>query len=677
MARSSRAVLLFGWVLGLVGCVDTREPTALAPLGPDYTIADAATGWNPAFYWLPPIVPPFVPSGVFDGSRAPLVRICAWSSGSCQSQIAEYSLSTGTGGERVTVDPVAEHYQVMWRTGSSAIQPLTVGGVYRILVFLDGREAGFADALIVARPRDRGSVDETKYVPVVRGSNFKIKFRIEIRTQLLDLHIDRKGDGALGQGEDPTTYAVTVTNDPSGTMTAFYTDGITQGLFIGERRLARANPVVRMVYSDVDYFAVWAGRQNPDNSIEGAWFDAAGQTGDFRLVGQGETVTRSTDAGTLSIPSTYMATSAAELDGDWTLDFDRTYDGVYVPEPGGTNPLAFTASSATELSAVYTDGNSGSYEGALYTARYTSVITLLFTNTDYFAAFAGAMTDPNTIVGVYFDAEGYSGDFVLTRLLPDLTPTDIAGPSTAVAGQASAVTVAVGNIGAGWVSGGWGGEIRLSADGWCESSAVDPYALVYTEPTALAAGANTSASWTATIPATITPGTYHWCVIVDWDPATGRIQELNEGNNTLVGNEVTISGLPDLAPTEVLGPSTGLAGQAVSVAVGVQNIGTVGVSGGWGGEIRLSADGWCESSAVDPDALVYTETTALAVGASTTATRTATIPATITPGTYHWCVIVDWDPATGRIQELNEGNNTLVGNVITISSSASLQTRRG
>jgi hypothetical protein len=415
MARSLRAALTVGCLLVFTGCVDGREPTALAPGGPDYTIADAATGWNPAFYWLPPIVPPFAPSGVFDPSRAPVVRICAWSNGQCQAQIAEYTLTSGTGGETVTVDPAAEHYQVMWRTGSSPFQSLAVDGVYRITVSLDGHEIGFADAFIVARPRDRGGVDATQYVPVVRGSNFKIKFRIEVQTQLLDLHFDRKGDGPLGVGEVPTMYRLTVTNDPSGAMSAFYTDGVTAGTFVGERRFARLNPVVRMVYSDVDFYAVWAGRQNVDNSIEGGWFDAAGQTGDFRLVEQGQTVSRSADDGTRNIPSFYQAAGAAELNGGWILTFDRLYDGVYVPEPGGRNTLQFTANGGEGLAGVYTDGGSGTFEGSLHTARFTSIISLLFTNTDDYASFAGAMVDSDHIIGVYFDAEGYSGDFVLTR----------------------------------------------------------------------------------------------------------------------------------------------------------------------------------------------------------------------------------------------------------------------
>jgi hypothetical protein len=252
--------------------------------------------------------------------------------------------------------------------------------------------------------------------------------------------------------------------------------------------------------------------------------------------------------------------------------------------------------------------------------------------------------------------------------LPDLTPTAVAGPTTGQAGQTAQVTATAQNVGLGAAPGGWLGEIRLSLDQVCVSSAVDPDALVYTEAAALSAGASTTSTRTATIPASITPGTYFWCVILD--PAGGTVPESNENNNTKMGNQVMITAppppLPDLTPTAVAGPATGQAGQTAQVTVTAQNIGTGMAPGGWLGEIRLSLDQVCVSSAVDPDALVYTEATALTSGASTTATRTATIPASITPGTYFWCVILD--PAGGTLTESNESNNTWIGNQITITA---------
>jgi YVTN family beta-propeller protein len=124
--------------------------------------------------------------------------------------------------------------------------------------------------------------------------------------------------------------------------------------------------------------------------------------------------------------------------------------------------------------------------------------------------------------------------------------------------------------------------------------------------------------------------------------------------------------LPDLVPTRVVGPATGSVGGPASVSVTAYNLGAGAASAGWQGEIRLSADSVCTSAAVDPNALAYTETVALASGDSTTATRTATIPAGIAPGTYNWCVILD--PAGGTVTESDETNNTAIGNQITITA---------
>ncbi len=93
------------------------------------------------------------------------------------------------------------------------------------------------------------------------------------------------------------------------------------------------------------------------------------------------------------------------------------------------------------------------------------------------------------------------------------------------------------NAGTGYLAAGWLGEIRLSQDQYCVSSVIDPDSRVYTGP-ALAAGQSVTGTYTATIPATIHPGDWYWCVILD--PAGGTVTESNEGNNTVMGNNIWI-----------------------------------------------------------------------------------------------------------------------------------------
>jgi hypothetical protein len=292
--------------------------------------------------------------------------------------------------------------------------------IYRVYVLLGGQVSGFADVeLLATKTEEKAFPQQDSLIGLLKGKKLTIKFNLETRTQWFDLRIDNQGDGVFGleAGGGAAIYNLSMQEDAIGDFRAVYTNssGPVTAVFTGQRRFARTNPVLKMVYADDDYFAVWAGRQKADGSVEGAWADAAGQIGDFRIVDSGQAVSRSSAAGQRLVPSTYKAANAADLNGGWTFSFDRNYDGVYVPEPGATNPLAFTASNATDVSAGYTDGTTGRFEGSLLTARNTSVITLLFTNTDYYCAFAGSMISANEIVGVYYDAAGYAGDFRMTR----------------------------------------------------------------------------------------------------------------------------------------------------------------------------------------------------------------------------------------------------------------------
>ncbi len=74
---------------------------------------------------------------------------------------------------------------------------------------------------------------------------------------------------------------------------------------------------------------------------------------------------------------------------------------------------------------------------------------------------------------------------------------------------------------------------------------------------ALAPGASNSANTTVTVPVSFAAGTYYIGVIADYQ---GNIQESNETNNALAGNQITIAS-PDLTMTAVSGPSSAGAGR--------------------------------------------------------------------------------------------------------------------
>ena len=152
-------------------------PTATPRARPALSISDGAHGGNAHFFFLPPIVPAPAPTGTFDASVSPEVRICQWNGSSCVVEIAAYSLTSGTGGELVKVDDVAQHYQVNWHTKLFA---LVLGAQYRIRVLVGNQELGHADVNPVSGGQGLKNVDTGEYIALKDGSTLPIKFRIEV-----------------------------------------------------------------------------------------------------------------------------------------------------------------------------------------------------------------------------------------------------------------------------------------------------------------------------------------------------------------------------------------------------------------------------------------------------------------------------------------------------------------
>lgn len=169
----------------LAGCSDeSRQPLAPAgaPTPPSFDIADGAHGGNGHFYFLPPMVPAPSYSGTFDGSLEPWVEICVWSTvaHSCGANLETFTMTTGSGSERVRVNPTDELYIVNWHTGYILEDfPLGADEVYRIRVLVGMRELGHADVQVAASMRDLKTVDRDEFVPLKDGRTLPIKFRIE------------------------------------------------------------------------------------------------------------------------------------------------------------------------------------------------------------------------------------------------------------------------------------------------------------------------------------------------------------------------------------------------------------------------------------------------------------------------------------------------------------------
>ena len=129
-----------------------------APIGPDpaldsllFEISDAMHGdeatRNAHFYFLPPLVPDPVFEGEFDGTLAPTVVIT-------EEGMPFTELTP-------TVSLEDEHYQVHWHTNEFS---LDTAKTYRIGVFVDDQQLGFADVDVVASGKELKIVNTGEYI---------------------------------------------------------------------------------------------------------------------------------------------------------------------------------------------------------------------------------------------------------------------------------------------------------------------------------------------------------------------------------------------------------------------------------------------------------------------------------------------------------------------------------
>jgi hypothetical protein len=151
----------------LAGCGE--QPTS-PTTPPEFAVWDGAHGGNPAFYFLPPLVPAPSYSGTFDGTQHPVVEICELAGTACGAPVASFS------GSAVTVSLTEGTYSVKWKFTTAGLNPAKL---YRIQVVLASQVLGYADLVVVDNGGHLKLVDKNRYeVPTV-GGILQIKFRIE------------------------------------------------------------------------------------------------------------------------------------------------------------------------------------------------------------------------------------------------------------------------------------------------------------------------------------------------------------------------------------------------------------------------------------------------------------------------------------------------------------------
>ena len=157
----------------LFGCQDpmepSGEPTSSVAEAVGFAISDAGHAGNPHFYFLPPLVRAPHPTGRFDPTLSPIVKVCLLPA--CATDVATFTRGRGPG--KVTVHGKA--YRVTWHTKRAG---LAVGRQYRVRVLVGPEQLGFLDFQVV--PKHGRPVAVPAGFPRLRQDHpLLIRFRIE------------------------------------------------------------------------------------------------------------------------------------------------------------------------------------------------------------------------------------------------------------------------------------------------------------------------------------------------------------------------------------------------------------------------------------------------------------------------------------------------------------------
>jgi hypothetical protein len=231
MARSTRLLLVAGALLSAAACQDARSPLAphadarfASSLAFDVQRGSGGGG----FVFLEPIGPEVSNLG-FDRTLSPEVKVCEWSGTACGPVVADFTMTSGVGNQRVKVD--GDKYQVVWSTkrcltGACTLDPAKP---YRIQVLVGATVVGYADVTISSH--GGGRTDDCDNDPactagghyrvtVNNGSSLPIKFRIAPNTPGAVIVTPPPATVTVGT---PVPLTATVTDLHGGTTTGTIT----------------------------------------------------------------------------------------------------------------------------------------------------------------------------------------------------------------------------------------------------------------------------------------------------------------------------------------------------------------------------------------------------------------------------------------------------------------------
>lgn len=360
-------------------------------------------------------------------------------------------------------------------------------------------------------------------------------------------------------------------------------------------------------------------------------------------------------------------------------------------ETAVSNPPA-GARAGTAFSVTDTAANQGAAPAAATTTRYYLSVDAIrntgdvrLTGTRAAGALAAGATSTGTVsvtiptsmaLGTYYllacaddtaaVAEGDETNNCLASATqielarPDLAETAVSSPpASARAGTGFSVTDTAANLSGLASAAASTTRFYLSLD--AVQDAADVRMTGTRSVAALAAGATSTGTVTVTVPAATVIGTYYLLACAD---DTGAVAETDEANNCLAAAAQLVVTKPDLVVAALSNPpATAAAGAGFSVTDSVRNQGTA--AAGTTSTVRyyLSLD----ATQGTGDVLLSRtrSVAALAVGATSTATGTVTVPAGMPAGAYYLIACAD---DTARVPEIDETNNCLASTTVVVTT---------
>ena len=235
----------------------------------------------------------------------------------------------------------------------------------------------------------------------------------------------------------------------------------------------------------------------------------------------------------------------------------------------------------------------------------------------------------------------------LNLIAPDMSPTSIQFPASALAGQPISIELTVTNQGTMDASIPWQNSFFLARDATGSDSRLLPS---LPQAASVEMGMSDTSTRQIILPSDLS-GLWYLGVTVD---SQGQVFEFDKTNNTLVSPTPIQIGAPDLAVTLLSAVPSGVFGQTVTVTWAIQNIGTGPTFGPWSDQLYLSSSQndlnggskLVRSSSIRP----------LAVGETYTNTVQVTLPfgRSFIPGSYFLVLQAD---DGNSLPESDESNN--------------------